>query len=154
MGKFSQHKWLSAAIITTMANLQVWRCSLYQPQMTALFLTFLTADKTTPSLSCLGEDLLSVVELLATATPGLQATPVGHTYTLWGMQANSTQVKMPNYYRWSRNFHVAWTPPSLPDSIVLFGGGSVPTHAEILPGRLFNFKSESGPIRLCNFVHE
>ena len=70
-----------------MAAFQVWSCSLYQPQMTALFLTFLTADKTTPSLSCLGEDLLSVVELLATATPGLKATPVGHTYTLWGMQA-------------------------------------------------------------------
>ena len=82
-----QHKWLLAATITIMAAFQVWSYSLFQPQMTALFLTFLTADKTTASLSCLGEDLLSVVELLATATPGLQATPVGHTYTLWGIQA-------------------------------------------------------------------
>ena len=87
MDKFSQHKWLLAAIITIMAAFQVWSCSLYQPQMTAKFLNFLTLERTTPSLSCLGEDLLSAVELVATATHGLQETPVGHTYTLWGMQA-------------------------------------------------------------------
>ena len=87
MTNLPQHKWLLAAIIAIMAAFQVWSCSLYQPQMTAKFLAFLTLEKNTPSLSCLGEDLLSVVELVATATHGLQATPVGHTYTLWGMQA-------------------------------------------------------------------
>ena len=35
---------------------------------------------------------------------------------------------------YQRRYHVAWTPPSLPDSIVLFGGSSYQTLAEILPG--------------------
>ena len=86
MDKFSQHKWLLAAIITIMAALQVWSCSLYQPQMTALFLTFLTIERTTPSLSCLGEDSLSAVEVIATATHGLQARPAGRSYTTWVME--------------------------------------------------------------------
>ena len=35
---------------------------------------------------------------------------------------------------YQRSLHVAWTPPSLPDSIVLFGGSPYYTNAEILPG--------------------
>ena len=84
--KFSQHKWLLAAIITIIAAFQVWSCSLYQPQMTALFLTFHKLEKTTPSLFCLGEDSLSAVEVILTATHGLQARPAGRSYTTWGIQ--------------------------------------------------------------------
>ena len=86
MTNLPQHKWLLAAIIAIMAAFQVWSCSLVQPQMNAKFLTFLKVEKSTPSLSCQGEDLLFAVELLTTATHGLQETPAGRFYTTWGIK--------------------------------------------------------------------
>ena len=43
----------------------------------------------------------------------------------------------------ARGYHTAWTPPSLPDSIVLLGGWTTQLTAEILPG--FYFKAEEKP---------
>ena len=86
MTNLPQHKWLLAAIIAIIAAFQVWSCSLFRPQMTAKFQTFLNLEKTTASLSCLGEDSLSAVEVILTATHGLQARPAGRSYTTWVME--------------------------------------------------------------------
>ena len=53
---------------------------------------------------------------------GKQATPAGLCSTTWG----ASQLCLKNIFPFhseGRTCHTAWAPPSLPDSIVLLGGG-------------------------------
>ena len=48
-------------------------------------------------------------------------------------------------HSYTRYYHTAWTPPSLPDSVVLLGhsSGTAETNAEIVPGKKEGFVSLS-----------
>ena len=54
----------------------------------------------------------------------------------WGSASLTAWMKKKNNHSLTRSDHTAWTPPSLPDSIVLLGGRSIAAKltAEIVPG--------------------
>ena len=83
--------------------------------------------------------LLIVIATFALASVGLQATPAGLLYTPRGASQSFIFIKHNHSVR--RFAHTAWTPPSLPDSIVLLGGSweAQKSTAEIVPGKKMYF---------------
>ena len=102
----------------------------------------------TPSHSCLGGGWLSVGEKIAMEPPcppaylGLQATVTGPSSLTWG--ASQLCIKITTIiinHSVARHWHTAWTPPSLPNSIVLLGGirPEARLNAEMWPGRAIKY---------------
>ena len=51
----------------------------------------------------------------------------------------------------ARSSHTAWTPPSLPDSIVLLGGLSAEYTAEMVPGNIYNIYIHCDKTKLFSY---
>ena len=86
----------------------------------------------------MGEEAMATTTLIR-AYPGLQETEAGYKFSPLGTTDNFFIIIKIHINSVKRYSHVAWTPPSLPDSIVLLGGYAPyrPTTAltaEIVPG--------------------
>ena len=70
------------------------------------------------------------------ASFGKEGAPAGRTCTPQGHPITSFTLIKNSLHSMARRYHVEWTPPSLPDSIVLLGGydDEAPLTAEIVPG--------------------
>ena len=107
-------------------------------------------DPTIASPSCLGEGWLCVGGSRPTkqnpALFGPTEAPTGRTCTPQGHPIISFTLIKNSLFSAARDSHVAWVPPSLPNSIVLLGGwGASHLTAEIVPG----FKKWSSFHLLC-----
>ena len=117
------------------------KSSLRLPQTRAPYQTYQDQERIIASPSCLGEGSLYVGGHRQTGdskrasygqeetAAGTTCTPQGHPITSFTLIKNSINSTV-------RVAHVAWTPTSLPNSIVLLGGwdGAAEFTAEIVPG--------------------
>ena len=90
---------------------------------------------------------------LIRAYPGLQAMEAGHKFSPLGTTDNFFIIIKIHINSVKRYSHTAWTPPSLPDSIVLLGGYAPfrPTTAltaEIVPGVSIEKRTKSAEDRV------
>ena len=129
------------------------KSSLLLPQTRARSLTYRIQGRSQASPSCLGESWLSVegTRLPEHALSGLARAPAGRNCTPPGHPIISYMLIKISLNSFERQSHVAWTPPSLPNSIVLLGGdGGAKFTAEIVPG----FEKRSGSRRTLLQVEE
>ena len=94
-----------------------------------------------------------VTTTLIRAYPGLQETEAGYKFSPLGTTDNFFIIIKIHINSVKRYSHVAWTPPSLPDSIVLLGGYAPfrPTTAltaEIVPGVSIEKRTKSAEDRV------
>ena len=119
---------------------RLWKSSLRLPQTRAPSQTYRFQETVTPPPSCPGEGWLYVGGLRLPkknpASLGKEEAPNGPTCTPQGHPIASFTLIKNSLNSVKRFGHVQWTPPSLPNSIVLLGGvdNAAKLTAEIVPG--------------------
>ena len=125
--------------MTAATNSRLWKSSLRLPPTRARYQTYRDQDSAIASPSCPGEGWLYVEGSRLPKNPasfGKEEAPAGPTCTPQGHPITSFTVIKNSLFSTARVSHVAWSPQSLPNSIVLLGGedGAAKLTAEIVPG--------------------